>query len=74
MNRGEGDPRVSGDNRLGAVAVVGIEIPDRDALGAVLQRVERGDSDVIEITKTHRLVAGGVVSRRTHQAEGGRPA
>ena len=71
VDRGEGDPRIAGDDFFRAVAVVGIEIPDRDALGAVLQRVEGGDGDVIKITKPHRVIARGVMTRRPHQAECG---
>ena len=61
MDRGESDPCISSDNGLGAVAVVRVEIPDRDAFRAAVQRVERGHRDVIEEAKTHRLIAGGVM-------------
>ena len=44
-------------DRFGAVAVVRIEIPDRDALCAIFERVERGDGDIAEITKSHRAIA-----------------
>ena len=71
MDRGEGDPRIPSHNGFGAVAVMRVEIPDGDALGAAGQCVERGHGDVIEKAKTHRLVAGGVMPRRTHQAKGG---
>ena len=66
MDRSEGDPRVPGHDGFGAVAMMGVKIPDRDALGAARQRVERGHRDVIEKTKAHRLVASSVMSRRTH--------
>ena len=70
MNGRERDPRVDGHDCFRAVAVMGVEIPDRDPVRALLQRVERSDRDVIEKTKTHRLIARRVVSGRSHKAKG----
>ena len=69
MDGGEGDSRIARDNVFGAVAMMSVEIPDGNALSAVLQRILGGDGDVAEITKSHRLVARGVMSRRPHQTE-----
>ena len=74
MNGGKSDPRISDHDRFRAVAMVGIEVPDRDARCALLQGIECRDCNVIEETKAHRLVGGGVVSRRPHQAESALPA
>ncbi len=73
MNGRKSNPRISDDDRFRAVAVVGIEVPDRDARCALLQGIERRDRNVIEETKAHRLVGGGVVSRRSHQAKSALP-
>ena len=69
MDRSERDPRIARRNIFGPVAMVRVEIPDRDPLRAVREGVERGDRDVAEITKTHGALAHGVVTRRPHQAE-----
>ncbi len=68
VDRGEENAGASVENRLGAVAVVGVEIPDGDARGVkFLANVAGGDSDVVEVTKTHRLLAGGVMAGRAHE-------
>ena len=64
MDRGKGSTRMTGENRFGAVAVVRIEIPDRDALCAVGKRLERSNRDVIEKAKSHRLIARGTVEEK----------
>src|SRR5438874_11605512 len=74
MNRGEGDFRITRDDFLRAVAVMGIEIPNRDAIRSGFQRIERSDRNVVEITKAHCPVARGVMSRRSHQTERALPA
>ena len=53
-----------------AVAVVHVEIEDRDALDAGLRQCDLGtECDVVEETKPHRLIFLGVVSRRADRAE-----
>src|SRR6266852_1556247 len=74
MNRGEHDFRITRDDFLGAIAVMRIEIPNRDAVRYVFQRIERGNCDVAEIPKTHRAIAGGVMTGRTHETESAFPA
>ena len=65
--------RVAGEDLLGAVAVVDVEVDDRDALEAVRgERVRRADGDVVEETEPHRAIALGMVPRRPHRAERGR--
>ena len=52
--------------------MVGVEIPDRDAFGAeVGVGVERGDGDLVEITKSHGGGRRGVMPRRAHEGECG---
>jgi hypothetical protein len=69
VNRSESDPRIIRDDVFGPVAMVRIEIPDRDPLCATGERIERGDGDIAEITEPHRAIAHRVMTRRTHQAE-----
>ena len=57
------------ENSFGAVAVVGIEIPDRDARDTLGAGRNGGDSDLVQIAEAHRLVGGRVVSGWAHQAE-----
>ena len=65
-------PRIGGEDVLGAVAVMDVEIDDRHALDAMGgQRVRGADRDVVEQAEAHRAVALGVVARRAHGAEGG---
>lgn len=62
-----------GENGFGAVAVMGVEIPNSHAAGAeVVVRVESGDGDVVEVTEAHRGIGGGVMAGRTHEGESGR--
>lgn len=74
VHGGKCDAGIICDDRLGAVAMVSVEIPNSDALRALRERLERGYGDVIEITESHRLVARGVMTRRSHQTEGGSSA
>ena len=58
---------------LGAVAVVDVEVDDRDAFEAVrLEGVRGADGDVVEEAEAHRAAALGVVPGRPHGAERGR--
>jgi hypothetical protein len=62
---------VAGDDVLGAVAVVHVEVDDGHALQAVhVQRMARRHGHVVEEAEAHRLVARGMVARRAHRAEG----
>ena len=55
--------------RLSPIAVVDVEVKDGHPSGARGQRFEGGNRDVVEVAEAHRPVAGGMMSRRTHQAE-----
>ena len=46
-----------------------VEIKNRDAFGAGGDGFERSDGDIVQITKAHGPVAGGVMPGRPHQAE-----
>mmetsp|Transcript_6962 Transcript_6962/g.29423 ORF Transcript_6962/g.29423 Transcript_6962/m.29423 type:complete len:668 (+) Transcript_6962:319-2322(+) len=64
-------PVVAGDDVLGAIAVVDIEVHDGHALQAAhVQRMPCRDCHVVEEAKPHALVARGMVARRAHGAEG----
>ena len=64
-------PLVAGDDVFGAVAVVDVEVDDGDTLEAAhVERVTRGDGDVVEEAKAHRAVARRVMARRPDRAEG----
>ena len=55
---------------LGAVAVMNIEIDQRDSLQSVMfQRMHRCNRHIIENAKTHGAIARGVVPRRSHAAK-----
>jgi len=42
-----------------------------DALNAGRERFERGDGNIIQVTKTHNAITGGVMAGRAHQAQNG---
>ena len=73
--------RVCVENGLGAVSVVGVEIPDGDAAdgggsgcasgGEIVRGVERGEGDLVEVTEAHGLASGGVVAGRAQERESG---
>ena len=68
VNRRKENMVVALENRLGAIAVMGIEIPDRDFVGPKIFLGEQGsDGDLVQVTETHRLRARGVVPGRPHQ-------
>ena len=61
---------VAGDDVLGAVAVVHVEVDDRHPRQAArVERMARGDGHVVEEAEAHRLVARGMVPGRAHGAE-----
>ena len=65
------DALVAGDDVLGAVAVMDVEVDDRDPLEAAhVERMARRDGDVVEEAEAHRLLARRVVAGRAHGAEG----
>jgi hypothetical protein len=63
-------PRVAGKSGLGAVAVMDVEIDNRDPLQAMhFQRVARGNRDVVEKAEAHGAGRFRMVARRPHAAE-----
>ena len=71
MNRCKSNSLIVRYNRLGAVPVMAIKIPNGNPPSAIFQSVERRDGNVAEITETHSAISRGVMSRRAHQAESG---
>ena len=69
MRRGIQHARFAPENILGAVAVVHVEIHNRNALDPACQRVRRADGDMVEQAETHRRVARRVMAGRAHRAE-----
>ena len=59
------------ENALHAIAVVRVEIEDRDALGAQSQRMARGDGGAVEKAEAHRFIGERMMPRRARRHEGG---
>ena len=65
------DAFVPGHYIFRTVAVVYVEVDDRDPLQAVaLERVLGSDRHVVEKAETHCMVAAGMVAGRAYGAEG----
>ncbi len=65
------DGTVLVEDLLGAVAVVHVPVDDQHLADAVLPlRISGGDAGVVENAKAHAAFGRGMMSRRTHQAEG----
>ena len=61
------------ENRFRAVAVVGVEVPDRDAGGPKPTLGNQGgDRDLVEVAEAHRAIVGRVMAGRAHQRKDGR--
>ena len=58
------------EDMLGAVSVMDIEINDKHPLVTDLLGIPRADSDIVEYAESHGLVGFGMMTRRTHRAEG----
>ncbi|MNL10451.1 hypothetical protein D3C87_1312500 [compost metagenome] len=69
MDRGEQHVAALVENRLGAVAVVVVDVEDRDLFVALIEERLGGDGGVVEVAITAHQIAGGVVSRWTAQGE-----
>ena len=75
VERAEEDAVVVPEDRLRAVAVVDVEVDDRDALEAELAlRRARRDRDVVEQAEAHRPVGQRVVARAAGRARSRRGA
>jgi len=61
------------DDVFRAIAMVHIEVDDRDALQAPgIERMAGGNGNIVEEAETHRACMLGMVAGRTHRTEGGR--
>ncbi len=70
MAGGEQHARFALEDGLGAVAVMHVEVGDRDPLQAMHgQRMSSGHRDVVEQAEAHRPLARGVMAGWTHRAE-----
>src|SRR5947209_15592487 len=58
-------------DRFRSVAVMSIKVPNSNAFSAVFQCVEGRNGDIAKITETHRAIARGMMSGRSHQAKCG---
>ena len=71
MRRGIEHRRVGPENRLGAVAVMHVEIDDGDTFGAVHDLgVAGGDGGCVEEAEAHRCGHFGMMAGRSHRHEG----
>ncbi|MND69235.1 hypothetical protein D3C80_607000 [compost metagenome] len=70
MDRGEQHVAAFVEDRLRAVAMVVIDVEDRDLFVALIEERLSGDGRVVEVAITPHQIAGGVVSRWTAQGEG----
>ncbi|KAG1258326.1 hypothetical protein G6F65_015612 [Rhizopus arrhizus] len=62
---------VPGEDVFGAIAVVDVEVHDGHARQAVeVQRMTRRNGHVVQEAESHRLRSAGMVTGRTHRAEG----
>src|SRR3546814_9967231 len=71
VDRGEEDVGTIVEDRLGAVAVVVVDIEDGDAPGAAVDEGLRCDGGVVEEAVAAVEVGGGVVAGRAAEREGG---
>lgn len=70
VDRGEQHVAALVENRLGAVAVVIVDVEDRDLLVALIEEGLGGDGGVVEVAITAHQVAGSVVSWWAAQGKG----
>ena len=70
VNGKKGRLRLVQKDRFGAIAVMHVKIENRCPRRSCSQSFEHCDCHRIQITKSHGMVAGGVMSRRTQQTEG----
>ena len=70
MNRREADPGIMRNDILRPVPVMGVKVPNGNALDATVEGGKGRDSCVAEITETHRSIPRRVMPRRPHEAKG----
>lgn len=69
VDRGEQHVAALIENRLRAIAVVIVDVEDRDPLVALIEERLRGDGSVVEVAITAHQIAGSVVSGGRHKAK-----
>ena len=74
MNRCEAEPGIMRDDILRPVPVMGVKVPNGNALDTTVEGGKGRDSDVAEITETHRSIPRRVMPGRSHEAKGALPA
>ena len=62
------------DDILRPVPVMGVKVPNGNALDTTVEGGKGRDSYVAEITETHRSIPRRVMPRRSHEAKGALPA
>jgi hypothetical protein len=67
VNRRKPDPIVTRNDRFSAVAMVRVEVPDRDPFAANRKSVMGGDRDRVQIAEPHRLRWSRMMAGRPHQ-------
>src|SRR5437588_6188516 len=74
MNRCEAEPGIMRDDILRPVPVMGVKVPDGNALDTAVEGGKGRDGYVAEITETHRPIPRRMMPRRPHEAKGALPA
>ena len=67
--RAEQHPLVAREDVLGAIAMVDVEVDDRDPAQPPSEGPGDPDRDVVEEAEAHGPVGGGVVARRPYQSK-----
>ena len=73
MRRDVQDVGIVVEHRLCAVAVVHVDVDDRDAFETAGAHRRRGDRNIVEQAEPHRSIRFGVVPRRTDERDSGLP-
>src|SRR2546429_9167118 len=74
MNRCEAEPGIMRDDILRPVPVMGVKVPNDNALDTTVEGGKGRDSYVAEIAETHRSIPRRVMPRGPHEAKGALPA
>src|SRR5438477_13209242 len=70
MNRCEAEPGIMRHDIFRPVPVIGVQVPNGNALDTTVEAGKGRDSYVAEITETHRSIPRCVMPRRPHEAKG----
>jgi len=74
MNRREAKPGIMRNDILRPVPVMGVKVPNDNALDTTVEGGKGRDSYVAEIAETHRSIPRRVMPRGPHEAKGALPA